>query len=91
MTVEDLMGEIVDLLAADPGKQVDPRAWSQLLIYGPTKEPMKVALGVLCAARQRAYADGWHHNFLKDFDIAIYGLRGALGIAEDDTTRLKRP
>jgi len=33
--VERLMSEIVDLLAADPGQNVDPRAWAQLLIYTP--------------------------------------------------------
>lgn len=33
--VETLFGEAVDLLAGWPGAQVDPRAWNQLLIYGP--------------------------------------------------------
>lgn len=31
--VEELMAEVVDILAADPERKVDPCAWEQLLGY----------------------------------------------------------
>jgi len=55
---EQLMGEIVDLLAADPGQEVDPRAWAQLLIYVPTKQDApalaRVVHAVVVASRNLA-------------------------------------
>jgi hypothetical protein len=33
--IEALMGELVDLLAVHLDASIDPRAWSQLLIYAP--------------------------------------------------------
>lgn len=33
--IEDLMGDLVDRLAADPRGQVDRRAWRTLLTYAP--------------------------------------------------------
>ena len=35
-TVEEHLGEAVDLLAANPNLTVDPRAWRQLFIYAPS-------------------------------------------------------
>jgi hypothetical protein len=37
-TIESLMAEIVEKIAADPRINIDERAWRQLLIYAPRFE-----------------------------------------------------
>ena len=34
-SIETMMGDLIDLLAADPRAKIDPRCWSGLLIYSP--------------------------------------------------------
>lgn len=54
MTIEEMMGELVDRIAAEPTTKIDPRAWDQLRIYAPhelRKRPV--------AFRYKDFADGW--------------------------------
>ena len=37
-SIESRMAELVELLAAFPTTEIDPRAWSQLLVYAPAAE-----------------------------------------------------
>lgn len=42
--IEATMGELVDLLAAFPRAEIDPRAWSQLAIYVPRVKRLEAAI-----------------------------------------------
>jgi hypothetical protein len=37
-TIESMMADLVDRIAADPSVNIDERAWRQLLIYAPRFE-----------------------------------------------------
>lgn len=71
------MNKTVDFNAIGPGLWADyNRLKAENEGLRVAQEPMKVALTVLCGARS---AKDWDAAMLKDIDIAIEGLRGALG------------
>jgi len=34
-TIEEMIGDLVDRIAAEPTTKIDPRAWDQLRVYAP--------------------------------------------------------
>ena len=45
--IEAAMAELVDLLAANPETEIDPRAWSQLMVYSPQTAWIEIIYGSL--------------------------------------------
>ena len=88
MTPEAIMGELIDVLAADPGTKIDPRMWEQLRIYAPQDaggwQAMREALRPFAEYAVQMEAHWGAHD-----DSCFYGVKrpGAAQIRYGDFRR----